>query len=620
MSQFVDLFGEKLLNKDGEVDTAEALSNKKAVALYFSAHWCPPCKEFTPILADKYNQLKEAGKELEIVFVSHDQEESVFVEYFAEMPWLAIPFSRKDKIFAVGTKYYCDAIPQLVFVDGDTVETITRDGKSKVLAESFIENFPYKAAQISDLESWRTDLFGEKLNKKGTIAETIPTLSTLDYIMVYFSAHWCPPCKIFTPILCKRYTELKEAGKNFEIIFASSDKTEEEFNEYYNEMPWMALPFEDRKQKDALAKFYACNGIPNLIVIDAKTGEAINFDGRGALERDDFLEAYPYLPNYVFNVTESMDGISDRLFYGVLDGSVMEFSWTEKKPVFDKQILDTAIYSLTKTPDNKSQLVCDTAGNFKELDIPTLNEVKTFDIKNAKYCVFSHDNQLLISHENGNNGAITIWSVETKEQLHTSEFPIGAEVRSQHISQDNKYQFSGYMWGIISIFDLQNYEYIVPYKEVVQFNIHSIAFSKDNQTAFISDYDGNLRKITWQEGATSWDDFDFTKELINRDMSCTKDICLSKDEKYIVQFSSRILILSSTTFEVIKEIFPDDPTIEQTCAFAYVHDVKIIQDGKKALIAFKKGMLAIFDLETLELKHIAKNITKGKQLEQILLI
>ena len=29
----------------------------KVVGLYWSAHWCPPCVEFTPILADVYQQI-----------------------------------------------------------------------------------------------------------------------------------------------------------------------------------------------------------------------------------------------------------------------------------------------------------------------------------------------------------------------------------------------------------------------------------------------------------------------------------------------------------------------------------------------------------------------------------
>ena len=49
------LSGQQLLRKSGEVVKAdEFLSDKKIIAYYFSAHWCPPCRNFTPILSDFY--------------------------------------------------------------------------------------------------------------------------------------------------------------------------------------------------------------------------------------------------------------------------------------------------------------------------------------------------------------------------------------------------------------------------------------------------------------------------------------------------------------------------------------------------------------------------------------
>merc|ERR550537_1817297 len=70
----------------------------KTVALYFSAHWCPPCRRFTPQLVDVYNKLKAehaAPESFEFVFVSSDRDASSFAEYFAEMPWKALPFDER---------------------------------------------------------------------------------------------------------------------------------------------------------------------------------------------------------------------------------------------------------------------------------------------------------------------------------------------------------------------------------------------------------------------------------------------------------------------------------------------------------------------------------------------
>jgi len=58
----------------------------------------------------------------------------------------------------------------------------------------------------------------------------------------------CPPCRVFTPQLLVTYDKLKGEGKNFEIVFISSDRSESSFTEYYASMPgWFALPYKDER-------------------------------------------------------------------------------------------------------------------------------------------------------------------------------------------------------------------------------------------------------------------------------------------------------------------------------------------------------------------------------------
>ncbi len=69
------------------------------LALYFSAHWCPPCRDFTPHLAEVYKAFKASharSADWEVVFVSSDSDEAAFKEYFAEMPWLALPYENRE--------------------------------------------------------------------------------------------------------------------------------------------------------------------------------------------------------------------------------------------------------------------------------------------------------------------------------------------------------------------------------------------------------------------------------------------------------------------------------------------------------------------------------------------
>ena len=54
----------------------QAISDTKFVAVYFSAHWCPPCRNFTPVLNDFYKKVTGKDKKvLEIIFVSSDKDE-----------------------------------------------------------------------------------------------------------------------------------------------------------------------------------------------------------------------------------------------------------------------------------------------------------------------------------------------------------------------------------------------------------------------------------------------------------------------------------------------------------------------------------------------------------------
>nr|XP_048705455.1 nucleoredoxin-like protein 2 isoform X2 [Caretta caretta] len=94
----VDVFsGRPLLTRDGHaVDPEEVLQNK-IVGLYFSAGWCSPCRDFTPVLCDFYSELLEGARPpapFEIVFVSSDRSPEEMAEYMHDMhgDWLALPF------------------------------------------------------------------------------------------------------------------------------------------------------------------------------------------------------------------------------------------------------------------------------------------------------------------------------------------------------------------------------------------------------------------------------------------------------------------------------------------------------------------------------------------------
>lgn len=142
MSTFEAEFGSKLVNENGEVDTSTELSDCDAVGIYFSAHWCPPCRGFTPKLAESYKKIVSQGKKFKIVFVSSDQDETAFKSYFKEMPWLALPFVDRAQKQKLSTKYGVRGIPTLVILDKQG-NTITQDGRSTIMNDPTGQNFPW---------------------------------------------------------------------------------------------------------------------------------------------------------------------------------------------------------------------------------------------------------------------------------------------------------------------------------------------------------------------------------------------------------------------------------------------------------------------------------------------
>lgn len=106
--------------RDGTISRADdaGLEEKKLIALYFSAHWCAPCRKFTPQLVDYYNQVAPQHPEFEVIFVSCDRSRFSWETYMREarMPWPAIDYDQLAGL--AGLKQLSgDGIPSLVLLD-----------------------------------------------------------------------------------------------------------------------------------------------------------------------------------------------------------------------------------------------------------------------------------------------------------------------------------------------------------------------------------------------------------------------------------------------------------------------------------------------------------------------
>ena len=465
------LLGDSLIkNNDTHVKTEDLASEQGSIiGLYFSAHWCPPCRGFTPKLSAVYNEIKSLGNNFEIVFVSWDRDEDTFKSYHGEMPWLAIPFTNAKEKDGCTEKFKVQGIPALVLLDAATGDIVKSNGREivdsygaagfpftdarleecrkekeearnkalkqlstfsflapltkvedqgldvdlekattscevvafafmkgahcqgsslvlpklveiqeklgesklkvilvpmedlsefsgelktkiknttmvkfgerskdtvkrfeailseiesphvlviatendcslKIVAENAARDiyyvgaagFPWSKKALDDLKAkeeaqvqeWKTkqdnlEFFSPTeechiLDKSGEEV-SLATLQSKEVVGIYFSAHWCGPCRAFTPQLVEVYKQCKEQGKNFEVVFLSSDQSKAAFDEYYAEMPWYALSYDDRDVKQILSKVFNVRGIPKLVLLTG-AGEVITEDGRSAVE------------------------------------------------------------------------------------------------------------------------------------------------------------------------------------------------------------------------------------------------------------------------------------------------------------------------------------------------
>lgn len=132
-ASLLELFGTELFLADGTVLGNGAVADKAIVGVFFSTSWCPACEAFTPLLVDFYEELEQAGKSFEIVWVSFEASTDEMFAYMvdASMPWLTLPL-RGVKAEGLIQRYGVEVVPTLIVIGNDG-STISLNGRGEVV-------------------------------------------------------------------------------------------------------------------------------------------------------------------------------------------------------------------------------------------------------------------------------------------------------------------------------------------------------------------------------------------------------------------------------------------------------------------------------------------------------
>src|SRR3990167_4083267 len=134
-------------------------------------------------------------------------------------------------------------------------------------------------------------LLGDHFVKSGNNRVTSEEL-TGKYVGILFGASWCRRSRDFISFLSAVYPQLK-ARHPFEIVYVSNDHTVESYEQFVNQMGWLALPYEDRARKSSLCYDFQLRGMPKLAIIN-ENGKILNYSAEISLASDTQCQHFPW--------------------------------------------------------------------------------------------------------------------------------------------------------------------------------------------------------------------------------------------------------------------------------------------------------------------------------------
>ncbi|ETN79866.1 hypothetical protein NECAME_09566 [Necator americanus] len=187
--------------------------------------------------------------------------------------------------------------PSLIIVDTVSRTVVTTEGRRLLADDVNGTSFPWWPPTAAEV------LQGNVLKRVNGAVETSDfSIIKATVRGLLFGAQWCPPCRQWVKQLVPVYEQMKKSGISLEIIFCSSDRSQEAFDHFIEQMPWPAFSY-DPARTLALTRVYNISGIPSLILLD-ESGRVITNHGRSSLLEDPAGRYFPWGTRPLYELNE----------------------------------------------------------------------------------------------------------------------------------------------------------------------------------------------------------------------------------------------------------------------------------------------------------------------------
>jgi len=132
------------------------------------------------------------------------------------------------------------------------------------------------------------------VDTKGERVQLEKLRESTDNLLLYFANSHLKQCAEFLPLVVGAYGKLKARGVKFEVILVSSDREAKDFKTHYAQMPWMALAYSDRVAASELRDRFEVIGLPEIVIVDSKTGNVVTKEGGRELHGDTECAKFPW--------------------------------------------------------------------------------------------------------------------------------------------------------------------------------------------------------------------------------------------------------------------------------------------------------------------------------------